>query len=118
MQDFHSLKVWEKEHTLTLDIYQSTRQFPPDEQYGLTSQLRRASASVPANLAEGCGRGTVNELARFIQIAQGSASEVQYHPLLAHDLNYLSATDYQRLENAIVEVKRMLVGLVKTLRTT
>ena len=118
MQDFRSLKVWEKAHALTLDIYRVTRPFPAEEQYGLTSQLRRASASVPANIAEGCGRGTPNELARFVQIAQGSASEVEYHLLLAHDLGYLSPTDHHRLEAATVEVKRMLTGLVKTLHTT
>ncbi len=118
MQDFRTLKVWEKAHSLTLDVYRVTRQFPPDEQYGLTGQLRRATASIPANIAEGCGRGTNNELARFIQIAQGSASEVHYHLLLAHDLGYLADSDHQRLEATIIEVKRMLVGFLKTLRNT
>lgn len=118
MQDFRTLKVREKAHALTLDTYRATRDFPADEQYGLTSQLRRATASIPTNIAEGCGRGTNNEWARFIQIAQGSASEVHYHLLLAHDLGDLADSDHQRLETSIIEGKRMLVGFLKTLRNT
>ena len=90
MKDFKSLKAWGKAHDLTLRVYSATKTFPKDELFGLTSQLRRACASIPANIAEGCGRSGDAELARFLTIAAGSASEVEYHLLLAHDLNYLS----------------------------
>ena len=89
MQNFKSLKVWEKSHELTLAVYKATTNFPKDELYGLTSQIRRASASIPANIAEGCGRTGKAELARFLQVAMGSASELEYHLLLAHDLGLL-----------------------------
>jgi four helix bundle protein len=79
MRDFREFKVWEKAHSLTLDIYKATATFPRAEMYGLTSQLRRASSSIPANIAEGCGRGGNAELARFLQIGMGSASELEYH---------------------------------------
>jgi four helix bundle protein len=73
MRDFHGLVVWQKAHALTLNVYRVTKRFPDDERFGLTSQLRRSAASVPANLAEGCGRGGEQEFARFVQIATGSA---------------------------------------------
>jgi len=89
MKDFHELKVWRKAHELTLAVYQVTTGFPREERFGLTSQLRRCSASIPANLAEGCGRSGDAEFARFCSIAMGSASELEYHLLLAKDLNLL-----------------------------
>ena len=76
MKNFRDLKVWEKSHSLTLDLYSATRAFPPDERFGLISQIRRCSASVPANIAEGCGRRGNGEFHRFLQIATGSASEL------------------------------------------
>ncbi len=97
MQNFRNLKVWERAHALTLDVYQSSKLFPREEMYGLTSQMRRASASIGANIAEGsCRRGDI-DFARFLQIAAGSASELEYHLLLAHDLNLLQKPDYERL---------------------
>lgn len=107
------LKVWRDSHALTLSIYRITAGFPKTEVYGLTSQLRRAAASVPANIAEGCGRKTSAEFARFLQIAMGSASEVEYHLLLARDLQYLGEADYLSLNDCIVQIKRMLTGLIK-----
>ena len=116
MQDFRNLKVWEKAHTLTLDIYKASRCFPRDEMYGMTSQMRRASASIGANIAEGaCRRGDV-DFARFLQIAAGSASELEYHLLLAHDLELLKDPDYQRLSQETIQVKRMLTSLMQKLR--
>jgi len=97
MKDFRDLQVWQKAHDLTLLVYQTTTRFPRAEQYGLTSQLRRASSTVAANLAEGCGRKGDAELARFCSIAMGSASELEYHLLLARDLRLLTESDHQKL---------------------
>jgi len=116
MQTFRNLRVWEKAHTLTLDVYRSSRAFPREELYGLTSQMRRSSASIGANIAEGCCRKGDCEMGRFLQIAMGSASELEYHLLLAHDLAMLEAEDYQRLFEEAIEVKRMLASLIKKLK--
>lgn len=89
MKDFRKLLVWEKAHYLTLEIYKNTKSFPRDELFGLTSQIRRSSVSIPSNLEEGCGSGTDAELARFSQISMGSACELEYQLLLANELNYL-----------------------------
>jgi four helix bundle protein len=116
MQSFRNLKVWERAHALTLDIYQSSQAFPHEEIYGLTSQMRRASASIGANIAEGaCRKGDI-DFARFLQMAVGSASELEYHLLLAHDLKLLQTSDFERLTGQAVEVKRMLASLMKKLR--
>ena len=96
-------------------VYQSTSDFPREERYGLTSQLRRCSASIPANLAEGCGRNGDAELARFCSIAMGSASELEYHLLLARDLKLLKPRDYQELDQRTIELKRMLTALIQKL---
>jgi four helix bundle protein len=116
MQPFRKLTVWQKSHELTLATYRATEKFPKDEQYGLTSQIRRACASIPANIAEGCGRNGDIEFARFLQIAMGSASELEYHFILAHDLGYFPDTDYQSLDQGVCEIKRMLAALLTTLR--
>jgi four helix bundle protein len=116
MKDFMTLKVWEKSHRLTLAVYKATAVFPKEELYGLTGQIRRACASIPANIAEGCGRGGDAELARFLQIAMGSASELEYHLLLAHDLGCLLDTDYQHLSADTTEVKQMLTSFIQKLR--
>ena len=115
MKDLRELKVWEKAHQLTLAVYRATIFFPKEELYGLTSQTRRAYASIPANVAEGCGRGSDAEFARFLQIAMGSASELEYHLLLARDLNLLNSSDHNQLANEVTEVKRMLTSLIQKL---
>jgi len=115
MKDFRQLKVWEKAHHLTVELYRVTTNFPRIETYGLTSQIRRASASIGANLAEGCGRDGEAELGRFCGMARGSASELEYHLLLAKDLGFLESIDYQRLAHETVEIKRMLTGLIHKL---
>ena len=115
MRDFRQLKVWGKAHDLTLAVYKATSKFPRDELYGLTSQIRRSCASIPANIAEGCGRKGQAEFARFLQIALGSASELEYHFLLVCDLGLLSRPDYKRLANEVTEVKRMLTSLIQKL---
>jgi len=116
MRNFKDLKVWGKAHTLTLAVYRATKRFPKDELFGLTSQIRRAALSVSANIAEGCGRRGVAEFAQFLNIAMGSASELEYHLLLARDLELLQAPDYLRLETDVSEVKRMLVSFAQKLR--
>jgi four helix bundle protein len=115
MRDFRKVQVWQKSHELTLRLYKVTSAFPKEELYGLTSQIRRASASIPSNIAEGCGRNTQTELARFVHIASGSASELDYHLLLAHDLGFVGQEVYLELANTISEIKRMLHGFEKAI---
>ena len=116
MKDFRELKVWEKSHALTMAVYKITAGFPKDEMYGLTSQIRRSCASIPANITEGCGRSGDAELARFLQIAMGSASELEYHLLLARDLGYLNPMECEPLSKETTEVKKMLTAFIQTLR--
>ena len=116
MEDLKDLVVWTKAHRLTLVVYQRTRSFPKEEMFGLTSQLRWASASIGANIAEGCGRRSDAEMKRFLQIARGSASEVEYHLLLAKDLQLLAADEFSDLEKKVLEVQRMLASLVQRLQ--
>ncbi len=118
MQNFRNQQVWSKSHRFTLDAYRTTRQFPADERFGLTSQIRRACASIGANLAEGCGRRTDADMSRFVQMAMGSASEAEYHLLLAFDLDILASSDYKRLNGEVTKVKRMLASLLSRLRAT
>ncbi len=114
-RDFKQLKVWERSHQLTLDVYRATASFPQAEMYGLTSQMRRACASIPANIAEGCGRGGDAELVRFLRIAMGSASELEYHILLARDLSLLNPKDSESLSTEVMEIKRMLASFIRFL---
>lgn len=116
MKDFRDLKVWEKAHELAVRVYRDTASFPKEETYGLMSQIRRAAASVPANIAEGCGRGGDGEFSRFVQIAMGSASELEYHILLAKDLRFLDVSRFHSLEQNVTEVKKMLSSLVRKLK--
>ncbi|MFI5087696.1 MAG: four helix bundle protein [Terriglobales bacterium] len=115
MKDFRRLVVWEKAHRLTLACYAATARFPREELYELTSQVRRCSASIAANLAEGCGKDSDGELGRFVQIASGSARELEYHLLLAKDLEFLVTTTYEELEKRVLEVQRMLASLARRL---
>lgn len=101
---------------MTLAVYRATVEFLREELYGLTSQIRRSCAAIPANIAEGCGRGSNAELARFLQIALGSASELEYHLLLARDLSFLKESDYEHLSGESTEIKRMLTSFIKSLR--
>jgi four helix bundle protein len=116
MKDFRSLHVWQRSHDLVLQVYRATASFPSEEMFGLRSQLRRSVASVPTNIAEGCGRGADADFARFVQIALGSASETEYQLLLAKDLGFLDGRRHETLTNETQEVKRMLSGLRNRLR--
>jgi four helix bundle protein len=116
MQGFRNLDVWQKAHELTLAVYRATKIFPDDERFGLTSQLRRGSASIPANLAEGCGRGSDADFGRFVQNAMGSSSEVEYHFLLAKDLDYLKHDQYESMNDEVTRIKRMLTSLLRRIK--
>ena len=113
MKDFRRLNVWEKAHLLTLGVYRATATFPREEVYGITSQMRRCSASVAANIAEGCGRTGDGEFHRFLNTAAGSVVELEYFLLLSRDLSLLSAEMYEKLQEEVLEVQRMLASLLR-----
>jgi four helix bundle protein len=115
MRNYRDLQTWDKAHKLTLDVYKSSRQFAKEELYGLTAQISRAASSIGANLAAGCGRQSNSEFARFVKIAMGSASELDYHLLLARDLGFLESSDYQHHITALTEVRKMLASLLSTI---
>src|SRR6185295_16379242 len=117
MRNFRDIKVWEKSHALTLAVYRESRTLPKEEVYSLTSQMRRAAASIATNIAEGSGRGSHADFARFTQMAIGSASELEYLLLLARDLRYIDLTAHQRLEQQTVEVRRMLIAFQRKLQS-
>ena len=117
MQDFKNLVVWKRSHALTLELYRVTTSFSANEQFGLTSQIRRASASIPANIAEGSGRVGKPELARFLSIASGSASELEYHLILARDLNFIDNDTHTKLSDELIQIKRMIGSLITRLRS-
>jgi four helix bundle protein len=112
MRNYRDLQVWSKAHLLTLELYRLSRVFPREEVYGVTSQLRRAAVSIGANLAEGCGRRTSSELARFVRIAMGSASELDYHLVLCRDLGFLKAEDFQHSAKGLAEVRKTLTSFL------
>src|SRR6266700_3687496 len=116
MRNYKDLQVWAKAHSLTLEIYRTTQVFPSDERFGLTSQIRRSCASIPANLAEGCGRRSDGEMARFVHIAMGSGAELSYHLRLARDLEFLPKTSSEHLRSDLSEVMRMLSSLSQRLK--
>jgi four helix bundle protein len=116
VKGFKELKVWRKAHEMTVAVYGLTRGFPREELYGLTGQLRRSAASIGANIAEGCGRRSDGEMARYLRIARGSASEVEYHVLLARDLHYLREEEWQELSYQADELQRMLTALIQRFR--
>jgi four helix bundle protein len=113
VKDFRELKVWEKGHKMILTSYRLTGGFPKHEMFGLTRQIRRCSSSIPANIAEGCGRLGNTELHRFLQMACGSVNELEYHFFLAKDLGYLSQLDYDSAQKELLDLKRMLVALTR-----
>ena len=117
MQDFHKLMFWERAHALTLDIYKVTReQFPKEEVYGQTSQIRRAVSSIPTNIAEGCGRRSKVEFANFLNIAAGSTSEVEYETLLARDTGYITEEQFLHWTKEAKELRSMINNYMESLR--
>lgn len=113
--EIENLNVFKKSHELTLDLYQLTAGFPKEEKFGLTSQIRRASSSICANLMEGSHRNNKKEYRQFAGISRGSAGELKYHLLLAKDLQYISDKNYLHYLDTVSEVTKMLHGLVRSL---
>ncbi|HEX7937625.1 MAG TPA: four helix bundle protein [Gemmatimonadaceae bacterium] len=116
MHDYRRLRVWHAANALTVKIYETTKAFPRDERFGLTSQLRRAAVSIQSNIAEGCGRGTRADTARMIQMAIGSTAEAMNQLHLSRDLGYMEQLTFERLDAHAVHIKNMLVKLLRTLR--
>ena len=116
MKNYREYIVWQKAHDFTMDVYKVTEDFPRSEMYGLTSQIRRAAASIPTNIAEGCGRNTDKDFARFLEIASGSASETDYQLLLSKDLKFIDAEHYKSLYEQLTEVRKMLSSLIGKIR--
>ncbi len=116
MQHFKKLLVWQKGHQLALAVYKETAKFPKSELYGLTNQMRRASVSIAANIAEGCGRRSKVDFARFLQISMGSASELEYYTMLAHDLGFIDSQEFQGMTAQTIEVKKMVTSLMSKLK--
>lgn len=116
MKDYRKLVVWEKAHQLVLAIYRNTNKFPKEEQYGLVSQIRRAAVSTPTNIAEGCGKYSQQDFAKYLQNAFGSIQEVEYLSYLSFELNYLDQKIYTALHKDINEIKAMLISLIQTVR--
>lgn len=113
MRDFRKYAVWEQSHKLVLELYRLTKNFPSEEKFGLTSQIRRAVVSIPTNISEGCGKSSEKDFARFLGISFGSCQEVEYLTLLAKDLDYLNQENYDPLFLEIVSIKKQLYHLIK-----
>lgn len=117
MKDFRTLQVWKKAHALTLTVYAATREFPADEKFGQTSQLKRCCISIEANIAEGCGRGSNQDFCRFLHMAMGSAAELDCHLLVARDLKWVNTNCYGSLSRGLHEVKSMLSALIRKIES-
>jgi four helix bundle protein len=115
MRNFRDLTVWQKAHELVIEVYRESGRFPIDERFGLTTQIRKAAVSIASNIAEGCGRGSDRDFSRFLSMAAGSASEVEYQLLLACNLGYLSNETHNRLNDNVNEVKRILNSFIQSL---
>ncbi len=118
MQNYKELKVWEKAHHFTVRIYECTKMFPKDELYGLTNLLRRATSSIPANLAEGSGKFTQQDFGRYLNIALGSVNEPEYFLILSKEIHYLPEAEFTELIDKTNEIEAMLISLIKKVRKT
>ncbi len=117
MKDYRKFVVWKKAHQLTLDVYQVVADFPKDELYGLVSQMKRSAASIPTNIAEGCGRDSEPDFRRFLIMAFGSANELEYQIILSKDLQFLDSDKSLLILDRIEEIKKMLNSLIGKLQT-
>jgi four helix bundle protein len=116
MKNYKNLIVWQKAHAFVLTAYKASKSFPREEQYNLTRQIRRAAASIPTNLAEGCGKFTERDFAKYLQNALGSSQEVEYLSFLSFELGYISIEEFKILDSQINEVKAMLISLLLKVR--
>lgn len=116
MQDYRKLEVWKLSHALTMQIYSLTMDFPSDERYNLTSQIRRSGVPIPSNIAEGCGRSSNAELVRFLYIAMGSAQELDYQLFLSSELNYMSDEKYNNIKQQLTLLQKKLNRFIQTLK--
>jgi four helix bundle protein len=117
MRNFLDLKIWQKSHSFTLKIYSSTKNYPKEEMFGLSSQMRRSASSIPSNIAEGCGRNTDSDFKRFLIIASGSSAELEYQLILSRDLNYFSEITFNELNTELIEIRKMIHSFIKKLPT-
>ena len=117
-QNFRDLKIWQEGYRLALEVYEITRSFPRDELFGLTNQIRRASVSIPSNIAEGTGRWGVKDKIQFLMIARGSLTETQSHLSIAFGLKYLTEDKYKQLDDAYEILARSLNAFIKSLKPT
>ena len=108
MRNFLTLEIWNRSHLFTLKIYNITKSFPREELFGLSSQMRRSSSSIPTNIAEGAGRNTNPQFAQFLQFSSGSCSEIQYQLILSKDLTYISEEVFKELHSEIIEIRKMI----------
>lgn len=115
MRNFLNLEIWKKNHQLTLKIYKITKEFPKEEMFGLTSQMRRSCSSIPTNIAEGCGRNSNSQLVNFLQISTGPCSELQYQIILSKELSYISEPAFNELHNEVIDVRRMIFAYLNKL---
>jgi four helix bundle protein len=116
MKNYKDLIVWQKAHKLVLLVYKVSKLFPQEEKYNLTSQIRRAAISIPNNIAEGCGKFTQKDFAKFLQDSLGSTQEVEYLSFLSFELEYLNNEDYLKVDKDVNEVKAMLISLIQKIR--
>jgi four helix bundle protein len=117
MKDFKELEIWQKGHEMAIEVFNLTKTFPSEEKYGLTSQMRRSSQSIPTNIAEGCGRNSQKELLRFSSIAMGSASELEYQLIISKDIGFIKPQDYTDINGRLLTLKKMLNAFMKYLKT-
>ncbi len=117
MRNFRDLSIWTKSHLFTLKIYSTTKQFPRQEIVGLISQMRRSASSIPTNIAEGCGRNSNPDFKRFLVMASGSSSELEYQLILSKDLEYISESSFKELESEVIEIRKMIHSFIKNIPT-
>ena len=115
MRNFQDLSIWVKSHSLTLKIYSATQSFPKEEMFGLIAQMRRSSSSIPTNIAEGCGRNSNPDFKRFLTIATGSSSELEYQLILARDLNFLPEHIFKELVSELIEIRKMIYSFMRNI---
>lgn len=116
MKNYKELEVWQRAVGLAIEAYKTSRSFPDAEKFGLTAQIRRAVTSIPANVAEGWGRGSTKEYIQFLLIARGSLMELETHAIIAQKLGYLTQEQFEAVQGHVEEIGKMLNGLIQSLK--